>query len=663
MLPADILDGYRAFRRPETDQSVLCHAPFVSLNFERSGKVTSCCYNRSVVLGTYPSQTLAEIWNSVTARGFRREFLEQREASGCTLCFHQLESSNFSGTLMKNFDEFAVSTDYTAAETMPFPRVLEFEISNTCNLECVMCDGRWSSSIRARREKLPPLHSPYDQAFVEQLDVFLPHIRHAKFLGGEPFLIRRYCEIWERLALVNPSACLTVTTNASVLPARAMEVLEGLRANFVVSLDAVTPSTYEAIRRNARLDEVLSNVEVLLEYTKRRGTGLSLAVCPMTHNWRELDRIIAYADARQLTVHFNMVMRPREASLMSLPHRELDAVVASLGTLREPERAASNPHTRANVDGLIRQVAGWRDEKIAFETRVRTTQAALRHAVTKLPMANAARERLEAIVDPAAYAYAVGRELDGAAHGDFHNMFPEPPLELWTVRPDARSLIVASALLAASSGGVGPDAQASDQAMLHEVLGYPERLDAATITSSERVERLADWLDHELVHAHARRIAATMRAFSASCADVDHAGSSFDLALREGLEPAVSSLAARGVDARRLHGARAYVLEHLQRSSVLDWWPEGEARPPVTELPVDAEGLQVRLAALHLCHLCVDPPAHPQHLTDAVDRIHAELFNDSDTADACRAIDRIDLGESYRRFREQVSSVSHTSPT
>ena len=35
-----------------------------------------------------------------------------------------------------------------------YPSVLEFELINTCNLECVMCTGEYSSLIRAKREKL-----------------------------------------------------------------------------------------------------------------------------------------------------------------------------------------------------------------------------------------------------------------------------------------------------------------------------------------------------------------------------------------------------------------------------------------------------------------------------------------------------------------------------
>jgi MoaA/NifB/PqqE/SkfB family radical SAM enzyme len=80
-----------------------------------------------------------------------------------------------------------------------YPRVMEFELSNECNLECVMCNGYFSSSIRKNREKLPASVSPYNDQFVDELDQFIPHLTDAKFLGGEPFMIDIYLKIWERI--------------------------------------------------------------------------------------------------------------------------------------------------------------------------------------------------------------------------------------------------------------------------------------------------------------------------------------------------------------------------------------------------------------------------------------------------------------------------------
>jgi MoaA/NifB/PqqE/SkfB family radical SAM enzyme len=62
---------------------------------------------------------------------------------------------------------FGVGARIRCKHSGRYPSMLELELNNTCNLECVMCIGELSSSIRKNREKLPAIRSPYDEAFVE----------------------------------------------------------------------------------------------------------------------------------------------------------------------------------------------------------------------------------------------------------------------------------------------------------------------------------------------------------------------------------------------------------------------------------------------------------------------------------------------------------------
>ena len=124
---------------------------------------------------------------------------------GCDLCAAELYARNFKNLLARQFDENVrppapagllsrVSSLWKTKQETQYPLRMDFELSNKCNLECAMCSGYFSSTIRANREQLPPLPMVYDQAFVEQLLPFLPHLTNAKFLGGEPFLVDIYYE-------------------------------------------------------------------------------------------------------------------------------------------------------------------------------------------------------------------------------------------------------------------------------------------------------------------------------------------------------------------------------------------------------------------------------------------------------------------------------------
>ncbi|MEO8482879.1 MAG: radical SAM protein [Acidobacteriota bacterium] len=364
MPSSEVLKAYDASRDAGTDVSVLCHAPFLSLNFDQSGRVTACCFNREYVLGTYPEQNIDEIWRGQPAAELRRAFHEGSVAPGCDRCFHQLESRNFSGALMRNFDRFSKRGKGRAANVEGPPLVLEFELSNTCTLECVMCGGHWSSTIRAKREKLPPLKNPYDAEFVRQIEEFLPSVRAVRFLGGEPFLITRYHELWDSIQRLNPDLEVSITTSGAVVPARPRKAIEGIKASFIISLDGITKATYERIRQNAIFEEVMANIADLHDYTKRRGTGMTVACCPMTHNWHELSGVVDFAETRGLGVFFNTVTFPIESSLAGLSASELSSIIDTLDAQGREARWTSK--TQAQWASLLSQLRAWLTDKQDF---------------------------------------------------------------------------------------------------------------------------------------------------------------------------------------------------------------------------------------------------------------------------------------------------------
>ena len=129
-----------------------------------------------------------QAWCSEEMQDLRHDLQNfEFQKAGCDLCYKQLAIGNYNSSLIEKFNKYNISRDFTTL----LPTVLEFEISNVCNYECIMCGGKWSSSIRKNREKLPPLISPYDENFIKQLDPILPNLQFANFLGGEPFAIQR----------------------------------------------------------------------------------------------------------------------------------------------------------------------------------------------------------------------------------------------------------------------------------------------------------------------------------------------------------------------------------------------------------------------------------------------------------------------------------------
>jgi len=368
----DILQDYNASRQC-VDKGAICHAPESSMYFGRDGLVSSCCYSRPNPLGRYPDQSIEEIWNGAQVTSMRAAMRRNELPGGCELCFDQFYARNFNGFLARQFDANArplpspglisrATAFLRPGKAKRYPVRLEFELSNKCNLECSMCSGFFSSSIRSNRENLPTLPQMYDKAFVAQLASFLPHLTNAKFLGGEPFLVDLYYEIWERLIELNPACGVSITTNGTVYTDKVRRVLEKLNCEIIVSLDSVTKTTYETIRKNATLERTLDNLESFSAINRLKNKSLSLAICPMASNCREIPGLVAFANERGMRVFFNTVIFPASHSIKALPLAEQREILDLYSNFDPKPRTALEIDNREAIEGVCRQIKYWMRE-------------------------------------------------------------------------------------------------------------------------------------------------------------------------------------------------------------------------------------------------------------------------------------------------------------
>ena len=352
--------AYDAQRLP-LDRGTFCHAPSINLNFDQSGQVTACCYNRKFVLGTYPQDTVQAIWNGEKRKELERYLAQDDLSHGCGQCQQQLRAGNLVGMRANYFHSKNIpSSPGTSWHDTRMPKLMEFELSNVCNLECVMCNGHASSLIRKNREKLPPLANPYDDAFVEQLRPFLPHLGKAVFVGGEPFLNKLYYKIWDVMADSPHPPKVALVTNGSILNDKVKDVVRKLRIDIAVSVDSLDPANYEEIRINADYGQLRRNLDWFLANARETGSWVGFCICPMTHNWRHVPDLFRFCIQNEIDIFCNTVFWPLQSSLRSLPTAELQAVVEFLKASELPQ-IKNRVYDRcvATHGDLIKQVADW----------------------------------------------------------------------------------------------------------------------------------------------------------------------------------------------------------------------------------------------------------------------------------------------------------------
>ena len=357
----------------------MCHAPFANINFDQFGNVCACCYNKSDILGKWPEQSISEIWEGANLTRLRAKILNNDLGGGCSSCASMITHGNYSGVRANGFDEYGRrSLDQRVFDWLrntgshyTYPKVMEFELSNLCNLECIMCDGHFSSGIRKNREKLPPLISPYDDRFVKELEEFIPHLTDAKFLGGERFMIDIYVQIWELIARLNPKISVLITTNGGFLNSRIKALLEKLNAGIVISIDSMRQDTYAKIRMNGDLDKVLENFEYFLQYDRSHKRDLSVAMCPMTLNWQELPDMLSFCVEKRIRLYLNTVITPTELSLKNQSSDFLSEAINYLSaySFEKYSRRGLSPISLSMkaYDDFIKQLQGWRSDRLQEE--------------------------------------------------------------------------------------------------------------------------------------------------------------------------------------------------------------------------------------------------------------------------------------------------------
>lgn len=312
-----------------------------------TGTVAACCQNTTAPLGSTSTSTLEEIWNGPAATELRRRMAVGDLSMGCQECEGPVAAGRRDQAYLTTFDHLAP----VPPEGLPWPRRLELALSNTCNLQCTMCNGDLSSAIRSQREGRPPLPSAYGDAFFDQLGPFLDHVEEISFLGGEPFLAT---ETWRVVDLLHERGLrprCTVTTNGTVWTPKVERFLAELPWWVVVSVDGARAETFESIRVGASFDRVRATIDRFRLAADEHDGELFFACSLMPQNAAELPELLAWADDLDVDVGVNDVAYPTRFSLAGLDPDQLRAVLAGW---RDDPRAR---HLTRNAPVLRSQVA------------------------------------------------------------------------------------------------------------------------------------------------------------------------------------------------------------------------------------------------------------------------------------------------------------------
>ncbi len=204
--------------------------------------VTGSCHRSS--LSAIPDQ-FNEFHNTPIKIQDRSIMLQgQWPGNGCEYC-RDIETAG--GTSDRQFqnlipDIYPSELDNDPTLTLVTPAVLEVFFSNTCNLACVYCNAKFSSSIQAENKKfggaiLPELNFEYvDNRAKEMIPKFWKwfeanssSLQRLQILGGEPFLLKEVTQLIDYFEQYpHPNLEFNLITNLNVPTGIIEPILEKL---------------------------------------------------------------------------------------------------------------------------------------------------------------------------------------------------------------------------------------------------------------------------------------------------------------------------------------------------------------------------------------------------------------------------------------------------
>lgn len=356
----NVLEGFNKSRKYGPLKHI-CYAPYTSMFFSRSGLISPCYASYNEKSSHISQKSIREIWFRGSFKDIRDQHSVCNMHDSCAFCEEILNSHSYGSLLINKYEHYAFSKS-------EYPVIMEFELSNKCNLSCIMCDSNLSTGISGVGCETDSGNLHYDKKYFDQLREFIPHLQLAEFTGGDPFMIEEYYQIWDMITELNPKCQILITTNANTMNPRIEKLLDSYtNINFNISIDSLEKENYEKIRHNGSFDFALKNINRFIDYSRKNKTHLNILVCPMTVNSYELANFVSFANEKQICVYYHTVIKPKELSLKYSDKLELLKLIGDLESNHFPCKTKKQKTNAENFESLINLLKTWQTEQEILE--------------------------------------------------------------------------------------------------------------------------------------------------------------------------------------------------------------------------------------------------------------------------------------------------------
>lgn len=335
-----------------------CLYPFLHFQLDPDGRARPCCKYKvgdaswQQNVPKLPNVDIDELWEQPEFQDLRDSFLRNERPDGCKACWDEEDAGIKSMRLQReNAGKEHPYATFFHHIPRTYPKTLDLKLSNLCNLKCRICTPFLSSQWIKEVKDLQINDFGFNESFVnnsrekfsanpnnvEILKKWAPTVDYLEFYGGEPLMQQEHNDILKIIhEYGNPAMTgLYYNTNGTICDEEFFKIWAPFNEVIInFSIDDLGPR-FEYERKNAKWDEVLKNIELYKEYSKKYNVNMRLKLYTTVGilNVFYLKEFLDYMKKYDMNVMLNMVHYPHHFSIVNLPEEVKEIVKAKLLTI------------------------------------------------------------------------------------------------------------------------------------------------------------------------------------------------------------------------------------------------------------------------------------------------------------------------------------------
>jgi len=309
-----------------------CSVPWNHIKVDVDGSVTTCGPGLNY-LGNTTKNEINDILTNSDLIEIRKTLLQDLPSSNCKECRTLENTNDYSYKFLRDlYNPMFIKSTVNYNNPNEFVlNGIDLHWSSTCNLKCITCWAKQSSSI-AQEQGLPINHTPAETA--EKIIDYIVSNQHTLkeiyMSGGEPTLIKHNLNLLKRL---RKDLDFTIRINTNLSFTRTNPIIEELkkfpRVLFTISADIADEKKFNYIRRGASWNVFLKNLEELkkLHFTWRVNSVFFVATALYLPNTQEY--FMNNFDIHNFTIN-QLGMDHNELRCRNLPQKVKQEVIDKL---------------------------------------------------------------------------------------------------------------------------------------------------------------------------------------------------------------------------------------------------------------------------------------------------------------------------------------------